>query len=201
MLLSKPFQLLVLSTSLLLVASIPLTDDLNTRPNAITPPIPNAAQPIALLDKRAIYNWGPYRAWIWRSAAVLPAMAAVPDMKRFWTDMAIKGSELSQNAVIMNNFDHALGALQILMSTADGSPIDFDFVTFLGSKMMQLTAMGWTDHFVATFTDLRTQRVVVVMLQAVVGAGMSTMGSLLSGLDSAGQSFKNPGPNGGAPGS
>ena len=164
-------------------------------------PSSEASLSTSRLDKRGIYTWGPYRVWLWRSAAVVPVIAAVPDMKRFWTDLAMKGSELAQEATISQSFEHALGAMQVVMTTPDGSALDWDFLTFLGSKMMQLTALGWTNHYVGSFTNLRTQQVVVVTLQAVVGAGMTSMGTLLLGLDSAGQSFQQPGPNGGAPNS
>lgn len=189
-----------------MVAILPLFAVSRTLPDNIGSQVatPNSSSPVSNaplvinLDKRVITEWGPYRAWIWRSAAVLPAMAPLPDMRKFWVDMAFMGSHLALGGVIMNDFDYELGALQIKMNTADGSPMDWDFVTFLGFQMLQLNQKGWVDHFVGTFTNMQTRQVVVVTLQAVIG-GVASMGPLLSGLDSAGSSFQHPGPSGGAP--
>ena len=202
MLFFKPFLLLALWRSCTLIkASLLDSDTLAESHLSISSPPKDHFQSSSLVDKRSIYDWGPYRAWIWRSAAIFPAMAAAPDMRRFWTDFVSKGSELAQSDALSTTFELTLGALQVIATTADGRPIDGDFLTFLGTKMLRLTAMGWTDHFVGRFTDQRTARVMVVVMQAATEVGVSTIGSLLSGLDSAGQSFQHPGPNSGAPGS
>ena len=167
--------------------------------NSPSSPPKDHSKPSSLVDRRNIENWGPYQAWIWRSAAILPAMAAVPDMKRFWTEFSSKGSEFAHTDTLSSTFEYSLGALQVIATTSNGHPIDGEFLIYLGTKMLQLTAMGWTHHFVGRFTDQRTAQVIVVVMQAVTGAGVPLMGSLLSGLDSAGQSFQNPGPSGGAP--
>ena len=107
-----------------------------------------------------------------------------------------------EERAITNNFDHSMGALQIVMDTLDGSPMDWEFVIFLASQMLQLTQKGWTGHFMGAFTDIRTKKVVFVTLQAVTGTGASSIAALLLGSNSASQSFRYPaGLFGGAPAS
>lgn len=118
-------------------------------------------------------------------------------MTNLWTSLLNQALDLNTLDALSSTFVCTLGAVQVFVTASDGQPIDVEFLTFLAEKMVVLTERGWTDFFVGRFTDRRSGRVVVVSVQAVLEVGVGTMMGLLQGVDSAGQSFQNPGPGGG----
>lgn len=53
--------------------------------------------------------------------------------------------------------------------------MNWDLVMWIGSQLLQMTELGWTNHFAALFVDPKTKVQTFVTLQ-VVSAGLATIG-------------------------
>ena len=108
-------------------------------------------------------------------------MTAAEEMRDFFTVVAQAGSIQKLSGRVTNHYDFAFGAIKMLLNTlppAAGEaapPLDWDLVMWIGSQLLQMTNLGWTDHFAALFVDPRTKLQTFVTLQ-VISAGLATIG-------------------------
>lgn len=192
MILLRNLHLLILSASTLGIASHPLIDA-EPRPHSISS-VPNILSPRARPDwlttqsTGAHLTWGKYAITFWKSAAILPVVAAATPLRDFYTKATLAAVQASIARVETNRYTFGLGALNLCIDTLDGTPIDWQMLILFTGNMVGETKKGWTGHYMAMVKDKVTGVLTLISLEAV--GGMAT--AWLSGGTTVEQFPNNP---------
>lgn len=124
---------------------------------------------------------GPFKVFILKSVAIMPVLAAAEEMQDFFSVVSQTGSLQKLAGRVTDHYDFGFGAIKMFLNTLPAAaneaapPLDWDLVMWIGSQLLQMTNLGWTDHFAALFLDPTTNVQTFVTLQ-VVSAGLATIG-------------------------
>lgn len=124
---------------------------------------------------------GPFRVFILKSVAITPVITAAEELQDFFTVVSQAGSLQKLAGRVTDHYDFGFGAIKMLLNTLPTAPneapppLNWDLVMWIGSQLLQMTNLGWTDHFAAVFVDPTANVQTFVTLQ-VVSAGVATIG-------------------------
>ena len=116
-----------------------------------------------------------------KSIALIPLNIAAHEMSDFFTVVAQAGHVQKLAGRITSHYDFGFGAIKMFLNTmpatADSAapPLDWDLVMWIGSQLLEMTNLGWTEHFAAVIVDPATKAQTFVTLQ-VISAGLATIG-------------------------
>ena len=102
-------------------------------------------------------------------------------MADFFSVVAQAGSVQKLAGRLKTHYSFTFGAISMFLHTiprapdARAPPLDWDLVMWIGSQLLEMTNLGWTDHFAAVVVDAVTKAQTFVTLQ-VVEAGLATIG-------------------------
>lgn len=165
MLLLNPLRLPILLTMFLSACASPLANPDSNPGITISPSYSLHHHPRGL--KRNIpstshrFTMGPYKVFILKSIALMPVITAAEEMHDFFTVVSQAGSIQKLAGRVTDHYGFGFGAIKMLFNTLPAAPnqapppLNWDLVMWIGSQLLQMTNLGWTDHFAALFWILR----------------------------------------------
>lgn len=102
-------------------------------------------------------------------------------MQDFFTVVGRAGSLQKLAGRVTDHYDFGFGAIEMFLNTLAAAPneapppLNWDLAMRIGSQLLQMTNLGWTDHFAALFVDPTTNVQTFVTLQ-LVSVGLATIG-------------------------
>ena len=124
---------------------------------------------------------GPFKVYMLKTITILPLNLAAYEMADFFTVVAQAGSLQKLAGHVTDHYEFNFGAITMFLNTIPRAPsekappLDWDLVMWIGSQLLEMTNLGWTDHFAAVFVDPAKKVQTFVTLQ-VISAGLATIG-------------------------